>query len=262
MITALTFALLTSVFAGEIDKLDASKIMEKSEELRLIPRITAKGTLTTGGAGKESKTKNFTFSRKLVENGKRNWTLTRFSTPAEIKGQVILFLERDQDTNDVFLYLPAYKKTRRVESASQSTSFMGSSFSYSDISGLHATDFSHKLLGREKCPDAPASTCARIESTPKSKAVSNRTGYSKLVQWVAEPHFQSLKVEFSDSAGKLLKTMRSKDFKQVSGGKWLALSVHVQEQAQGKTTSLEFRDVETPSDLADRIFSQQALGRD
>jgi hypothetical protein len=263
MISALTFSLLSfALAAGEIDKLDAAKIMERSQDLRLIPRITAKGTLTTGGGGKESKTKNFSFSRKLVENGKRNWTLTRFSTPAEIKGQAILFLERDQDTNDVFLYLPAYKKTRRVESASQSSSFMGSSFSYSDISGMHTTDFSHKLLGREKCPDAATATCARIESTPKSKAVAGRTGYSKLVQWITEPHFQSVKVEFFDAGGKLLKTMRSKDFKQVSGGKWLALSVHVQEQAQGKTTSLDFRDVETPGDLADRLFSQQALGRD
>jgi hypothetical protein len=262
MSLAVLLVLLASASAGEIEKLSANEIMERSQELRLIPRVTAQGTLTTSAAGKEPKSKSFSLSRKLVENGKRNWTLTRFHAPAEIKGQAILFLERDQDTNDVFLYLPTYKKTRRVESASQSTSFMGSSFSYSDISGLNSTDFDHRLLSREKCLDSRVSLCARIESTPKSKAVSERTGYSRLVQWVSEPHFQAVKIDFYDTKKSLLKSMRSENFKQLDGGKWIACAVEVKEQAQGKTTTLTLKEVKTPSEIQDRVFSQQALGRD
>ena len=181
--TALLLAnTLASTEAGAAGP-DARDIMVKNEEARRIREITSSATITTG-LGTETKVKTFTWWRKLGGDSVHFKTLTRFHTPAEIRGEGILIEEREANANEVSLYLPTFKKTRRVEGQSQSSSFMGSVFSYSDIAQPHVDDYRHVFLRTEACPNDARVQCHVITSTPANDNVRERTGYSKTVEWI------------------------------------------------------------------------------
>jgi len=109
---------------------DARGIMAMNEEARRIRDVSSSATIATGGGGSSDKVKRFTWWRKLGADGVRFNTLTRFHAPAEVRDEGILFLEQPGGENEVLLYLPNFKKVRRVESQAQSGSFMGSEQSW------------------------------------------------------------------------------------------------------------------------------------
>ncbi|MGI5862144.1 MAG: outer membrane lipoprotein-sorting protein [Myxococcales bacterium] len=258
---SLTLALLlpaASALAGE----DADAIMRKSEEARRVREVSSEGRISTKEKDGREKVKIFTWWRKTTEAGRFN-TLTRFKTPADVRDEAILFLERDRDTSDVFLYLPNFKKTRRVESQSQRSSYMGTAFSYSDIAAPHADDYTHKLLRSEPCPGDEKSRCHVIESVPVSDGVKERTGYARIVQWIHPTHFLPVKGDFFGEDGELRKRLAQARILEVDreNGKWMAHWMRIEDLKTGRVSTLEFGNVTVNAGIPDAMFTKESLKR-
>jgi outer membrane lipoprotein-sorting protein len=240
------------------------EIMQRNEEVRRLQDVNSKAVLKTGGGGPE-RTKNFTWWRKLQKDQIHFNTLTRFHEPAEIRGQGILFVENSGGENDVQMYLPTFKKVRRVESQAQSGSFMGSEFSYSDIASTHVEDYAYKVLTEEACPGsgAPGVKCHKIEAIPATEAVKERTGYSRTLNWIRQDNSMHAYGEYYDAEGKLWKKLEASKTTQVDAkaGKWMALSVRMNNVKNGKFTLLEFSDVKANAGVDDATFTVQNLQR-
>jgi outer membrane lipoprotein-sorting protein len=245
---------ISSAFA-----LDGREIMAKHEDARRIAQFTGQATMRSERPGAEVKEKKFTIWSKLKADGTRFNTLTRFSAPAEVKNEAILFLENDRGENDILLYLPAYQKVRRVERSQQSSSFMGSDFSYSDITTPHVDDYRYTLGGEEACPGS-AGACYKIEGVPVTPAIRERTGYSKTLSWVRKDNFMIVRNENFGLDEKPAKHSTLSEIKKLSTGKWLAHRIEVVSAAGGRTT-LEFRDVKTDAKIPDSLFTQQSLAK-
>jgi hypothetical protein len=243
----------------------ASEVMTKNEDARKLSNVTAKVKLVTGGGDSTERTKEFTWWRKLGADSVRYNTLTRFHFPPEIKNQGILFLER-ADQTDIQMYLPTFKKIRRVESQQQSGSFMGSEFSYSDITTPHAVDHKYKMVKEaEDCKEAGKSLrCFVIESEPANDGVKERTGSAKSVHWIRHDNFMAVKSEHFNSAGELWKTLTFLDNTEVSSKdhKWLALNVRVENAKSKKFTTLAFSSIKVEDQLPDSTFTPQNLSRE
>lgn len=239
---------------------NVDEIMKKSEDARQIKNTVANvELLTTNGSEKDKKV--FKYWRKLAEDGKRFKTFTRFSEPATIKNQAILFLEKANYSSDVFLYLPTFKKVRRVESHSQSSSFMGSAFSYSDIATPLPEDYNNKLIKTESCPNDKAQ-CYLVESTPKTADIKSRTGYVLSKQWIHSEHFLPVQWEFYAEPSKAKKKMTATQVKKVDGSKSLAHFLEITDLTNNKKTTLEFKSVSTKENIPDNIFTQQNLTKE
>jgi outer membrane lipoprotein-sorting protein len=220
-----------SLVASAQAQLSGHEIMAKHEEARKLLTVQAKAKLITGGGGTE-RVKDFTWWRKLSDNGVNYNTLTRFHFPPEVKGEGILFLEKSADKTDVQIYLPNFKKVRRVESQQQSGSFMGSEFSYSDIATPHVDDYKYKILEEEASCSEPSVTdqkCYVIEAIPATSAIKERTGTSKSVYWIRHDNYMAVKGEFYDTSGTLWKKMQATEIKEVDAGKkkWMAMNVRM-----------------------------------
>lgn len=244
------------------------EIMTKNEEARRVQDLASDAVLATGGGGSEEKTKKFTWWRKLQADGTRFNTLTRFHAPAEIRGEGILFLEKQGGENEVLLYLPNFKKIRRVESQAQSGSFMGSEFSYSDIATPHVDDYGYKVLKEEACPaqfdpSLAKVRCHVVESKPANEAVKDRAGYARSVTWVRQDNWMGARAEYFDSDDKLWKTLQAADTKLIdpAKGKWLAHRVRMESARTGKYTVLQFSGVKANQGVEDSVFTQQNLSR-
>ena len=241
--------------------MSAKEIMVKNEEARKVSVYEARAVLTTGNAGESPKVKDFTIWRKVQPDGIHNSTLTRFHAPAEVRDEGILIIENASGKNDVLLYLPNFKKIRRVESQQQSGSFMGSVFSYSDIATPHVDDYQYKTLGTEPCMGDPKLVCTKIENTPANEEVKNRIGYSKSIIWVRPDNFMVERADYYQTDGKLWKKLKATEIKIIDqkNKKWLAHSLSITNQITNDFTELHFSNVDVTKDISDALFTQQNL---
>ncbi len=246
--------------------LTARQIMEKHEEARKFTDQSAAAKLVTismDGGSKSEKTKEFQWWRKLQGNQVYFSTLTRFKKPAEVKNEAILFLENAGGKNDVFLYLPNFKKVRRVESQQQSGSFMNSDLSYSDMATPHVDDYQYTLSKTEKCrsSDAKNQDCYVVDAIPSNEDVKTRTGYSKSKMWVRKDNFMVTYAEYADLEGKPLKQLTAEKIEKVDAknNKWMALSIYMKNVKTDSSTSILFSQVKVNAGIPDATFTQQNM---
>lgn len=243
---------------------DPRAIMLKLEESRKITALEADATLTTGGGDKKTREKSFTWWRRLSKDGIGFDTLTLFRSPAEVKDEAILFLEHPGNENEVLLYLPNFKKVRRVENQQQSGSFMGSVFSYSDISTPNVDDFTYKHLGVAACPGADAAIqCDQVEAIPAKDSIRERTRTSKMVQWIRQDNFMVSQIEYFDAVGGKWKRLTASDTREVDtkAHKWMSHALRMEELNSGRYTVLQFENVKTSATLTEALFNPQNLGK-
>ena len=257
------FICLSLTIATASASLSARQIMEKHEDARKFTDQSASAQLTTKTSDGGSKQKEFRWWRKLQGNKTHFSTLTRFQKPAEVKNEAILFLENTGAKNDIFLYLPSFKKIRRVESQQQSGSFMNSDLSYSDMATPHVDDYNYKLLKNEKCPTSEAKNvdCFVVEALPINDDVRARTGYSKSKMWVRTDNFMIVRAEYDDTLGKPYKKLTAEKIEKVDvkNGKWMALSIFMENLQAKSSTAILFSQVKCNSGIQDSIFTQQNL---
>jgi outer membrane lipoprotein-sorting protein len=144
----------------------------------------------------------------VLENVKEgDKSITAFIKPTDIKGTKLLTWTRVDDDNKQWLYLPKFKRVKKINSKNQAGSFMGSEFSYEDIGGQVLDKYNYKVLSEDKASWT-------IESTPKKKS-----GYSKLISKISKTDLIPLEVKYYDRRSELLKESILSDFKTYKVGK-------------------------------------------
>src|SRR5262245_30239495 len=78
---------------------------------------------------------------KLLPNGVDQRRMVRFLSPADVKGTATLMIEHSDGDDDIWIYLPALHKVRRLVANNKKDSFVGTDFSYSDIIGHRVDDW-------------------------------------------------------------------------------------------------------------------------
>lgn len=252
------YAVLILFFSTAASAQNATEIMKRNEELMRVGSVTAKVTLTVGTGKKAEKVKIFDSWRKLRDDKVHYNTLTRFSHPPEIKDEAVMMQEFPDNQNNVFIYLPKFRKTRRVEGYDQGKSFMGTVFSYSDVATFHYTNYTYKLLKNEPCP-ASRDSCYVIEAKPRNDEVRKRTRYSKVMNWVSTKTGLIAKSECYDLDGKKEKAITASKYQETDSGKFVALFVKAERFEDGKFSTLAYKNPKFDIEIDDSLFSEERL---
>ena len=77
--------------------------------------------------------------RTLEVEGDGDKSLSIFDEPADVKGTVMLTYAHGLEPDDQWLYLPALKRVKRINSRNKSGPFMGSTFAFS-LENNHTID--------------------------------------------------------------------------------------------------------------------------
>ena len=88
---------------------------------------------------------------EVPEDGDKS--LFVFDQPRDVRGTALLTHAHINAQDDQWLYLPALKRVKRINAAKRSGSFMGSEFSYEDMSSLEVEEYIYKYLRDEPCGD-------------------------------------------------------------------------------------------------------------
>lgn len=145
--------------------------------------------------------------------GKDSKKIMFFTYPGDVRGTCFLCWEYDDAsrTDDKWLYMPALKKTRRISGESSKTDyFMGSDFTYDDMSRRSVDKEKHQLIGNERIDGRD---CWVVESIPIEKGEI----YTRRISWVAKECLIPVKVEYYDKLDKLHRRMTISEIDQVQG---------------------------------------------
>ncbi|MBL1275419.1 MAG: outer membrane lipoprotein-sorting protein [Ectothiorhodospiraceae bacterium] len=202
--------------------------------------------------GQESKRK--IRSKTLEVSGDGDKSMSIFDTPRDIKGTAFLSYTHALKADEQWLYLPALKRVKRISSNNKSGPFMGSEFSYEDLSSQEVEKYTYKLL-REEIIDGRE--CFVIQRTPAYK----HSGYTKLVTWLDKSMYQPIKIEFYDRKKALLKTLTYSGYQQYEGQFWRADSMHITNHLTKKSTDLVWTDYAFKTGMKARDFDRNSLKR-
>jgi hypothetical protein len=114
--------------------------------------------------------------------------LIRFTYPNDIKGTAFLVWKHPGAEDERFLYLPALARVRRIAGAETQDSFVGSDFTYEDISGREFDDYTYAMVEADATwtgPDGQHVPAYRIES----RARDAQARFPRVVSTIRKDNF-------------------------------------------------------------------------
>jgi len=195
--------------------------------------------------------------RKLLSYG-RNYNkgvkkaLLIFKLPADVKGTSFLNWTYPKKEDKQWLYLPALARVRQISSASKGESFMGTEFSYYDMSRHHLDDYTYALL-KEEAYDGHM--CYVIEGIPKEIKY-----YSKVISWIRKDNFIPIKMDFYDKKGKYLKQNIVKKIETIKGIN-TPMYMEMHNVQSNRTTVIKQMNVRYDTGIPDRLFTERYMKR-
>ncbi|MBP6749362.1 MAG: outer membrane lipoprotein-sorting protein [Xanthomonadaceae bacterium] len=242
-------------------QLDAQTVMTRNYQATRFADSRSEATFRLVSSGGQERVRKTLGVTKMQPDGVQNRRMIRFLSPSDVRNTATLLIENAGKDDDIWVYLPATKKARRLAANNKRSSFIGTDLSYGDIVGHRPEDWTHALQ-----PEATIAGKAVyvVESKPASAKIGGDSGYSKRVSWIAKDSFVALKVDFYDAAGRLLKTLENADVRQIDGapGKWQAMSVKVRNHQTGHTTLVKFESFKANTGLGDEFFSTRYLEKE
>lgn len=251
-------ALPDKVSAAEVD---VTKIMESNSMVTKVADSIAEATFTLINRSGQERVRKVLGATKLQPNGRDNMRVTRFRAPPDVKGTVSLLIEHVDRDDDMWIYLPALKKTRRLVSNNKKDSFVGTDFSYADVIGFKTNEWNYKFLNEEVADGQP---CYVIEATPKTDEVRSNTGYSRRIEWIRKDNNVTVKSEYWDENGEKLKISVFKDIQNVDerAGKWQPMRMESGNVQTGHKTIIVFDKFRVNQQLSDSLFTVGNMERE
>ena len=235
--TLLLICLITSVFA-----LDSKEILDRME--KEMDYSSASFSATIVNTDKLGSTK-LTFDTYQKGNGDTLLIVTSGSD----KGQKILRLDEE-----IYIFYPNADEIIRLSSSGLKESFLGSNFSYEDLTGDDEYDerYSHSLSGEETLNDID---CFVISLDAKKRSET----YQKETIYIAKDSFLPVKMSLYSKSGRLLKEIYYSNYITDNGTHY---PTHIEITNAVKKSSYSVMDITSISfgvELDDDLFNKEEL---
>lgn len=242
-------------------ELSGRDIMEKNFYAGKVQHLLNESTMTLTNDKGQQRVRKMRSASILQPNGIDSKLLIRFLFPGDVQGTGYLQIQHHDGEDDMWIYLPALKKVRRLVANNKKDSFVGSDFSYGDILLPVVDTYRHQLLRSEPID---GEDCYVVEMTPATEQIKKDYGYSKWIAWVRKTNFMEKKAEYYDASGRLLKTQVIPTVKEVDpkAHKWWAVRREVVNHQTGHRTELLFDVLDAGRQVSDDFFTTRYLERE
>ncbi len=258
ILLAAAFLLTASATPAFADDAKARSIMEKVDARDDGDNATSEmEMILIDKKGNERVRRIKSFSK---DKGGDEQRIIFFLHPADVKNTGFLTYDYDdpEKDDDQWLFLPELRKTKRIASSDKSGSFMGSDFTYYDMTDRDLEDYDFKLL---KESEVRGHKVWVIESTPRTNDVIEESGYTKSVDFVRQDNDVVVRSVNWVKKGKKLKYRDVKKLELIDGI-WVGTEIHMTTK-KGKATLhktiLKFSNMKFNQNLNDEIFTVRRL---
>jgi hypothetical protein len=181
---------------------------------------------------------------KLQTNGASK--LYEFTAPPDMQGTKVLILSPTQ----MYVYLPAFGKVRRIASHTKDQGFLGLSFSQDDM----ATTAYGPLYSGAITADTPAQLTLVLTPKPGQEAP-----YSKIEVLVTKDHMVPSQLRYFNAEGANVKTETRTGY-TCEGDVCTPGELKMTDNVKGSWTKLVAKSRKVNVDISDDVFTQRNLG--
>lgn len=241
-----------------IEPSNAIAILEKSDQAFYaagadMQANVAMELITSDG---KQRTRSLTMLRLNVPGGAKQKYFLYFREPSDVRRMTFLVWKYPEKEDDRWIYIPAVDLVRRVAASDKRSSFVGSDFTYEDISGRDISADTHKFLREEKLG---SNDCYVIESTPKETL-----DYVRRIAWIDKTTYLPLKEEYYDLQNELARVFTADKIENVASGGGsgaipAVLKRTMRNVKSGHRTEVTFKSVSFNVGLTDDIFTERYL---
>lgn len=242
-------------FMSKLNGQDARQIADRASHSVDLESMEMVATLTIQDSKGNERVRQIATATKKFDGATK--TMMKFLSPAEVKGTTMLIYDYEGKEDDMWVYLPALRKTRRIVSSEKAKSFMGSEFSNADMSKPNMDDFSYKLLGSET---ANGKDCWKIESKCLDEDIEDENGFSRKIVYIEKSTYLPQKMEYYDLDGELYKIMTISDYRKQSNGEYFAYSMIIENIQNKRKSIMKVDKFQMGSSMSESSFSAANLG--
>ncbi|MBU1699854.1 MAG: outer membrane lipoprotein-sorting protein [Candidatus Eisenbacteria bacterium] len=153
--------------------------------------------------------REFTMLRWDGEDGGEQRYYTYFNKPADVRRTTFMVIKQVDKDDDRWIYIPAVDLVRRISSNDKNSSFVGSDFSYEDVSGRHWLDDAHELTGEGELDGTPVYI---VKSTPNDGAK-----WAYRISYIDRERRLPLKEEYFDKKDEMIRLFTADEIKEIDG---------------------------------------------
>lgn len=230
---------------------DASSIMSKSRDLSLTGSMSADVTLSITEKNGSVRRRDIAMYSKTYQDVEKRFI--KFLAPPDIKGTAMLIVDNKNSPDDMWIYLPALKRTRRISTTEKGKSFMSSEFTNADMSSPAVADFKDSHL-----EGSGKDGVWIIESKPVSPEKAGEYGFSRKVSYI-DNSFQVKKMEFYDSQNRLFKVINVNSTFPLKNGKFMIDNMTAENLLTGRKSEIIMKNIKEGADVNDAVFTIQNL---
>lgn len=240
--------------------LTATAIVEKSQQAFYYPAPDMKANVTMELITDDGKkrTRVLTMLRRNDPKSKNQKYFLYFHEPGDVRRTAFLVWKYPEKDDDRWIFIPAVNMVRRVAARDSRSSFVGSDFTYEDVSGRDLSADTHTLLREERLGPAE---CYIVQSVPKTTAE-----YTKKLSWIDKRTFLPLKEEYYDAQNELARRFTADKVETVTagtGGVGNSYPIITQRTMtnvkSGHRTVVRFTSVAYHVGLDEGVFTERAL---
>ncbi len=253
LVVSLTYAWLPMQAPAQADGPSATEAMEIMQQVDNRPMPDDQQlTMTMKLVNRKEKTLQRTLRVKKQGETK---SFLRFTAPADVENTAFLNISREAGDDEMYLYMPALNRVRRIASSTKHQNFMGSDFTYDDMGDRDIHDYTYTLLSG----DATLEDDSTYVITGNARKPAE-TGYSRLKFWIRKDHYLPVKIEYYDRRGDLLKIQKNGEVQQFDEY-MIATRIKMRNVQTKHQTILSMQDIQVNIGLPEMTWTQRNLRR-
>ena len=200
--------------------------------------------------GKE-RVRQFTMIRLDVEEGGKQMYYTYFRKPHDVSRLTFMVYKLPQENDSRWIYIPSVDLIKRISSDDKGSSFVGSDFTYEDVSGRHWTEDTHTFVRED---DYNGRAVYVIESTPKEKY----KGFTRKITFIDQENHLVLREEYFTKGETPVRIFTAEKVETVDG---IATSTFrkMENLKKKQYTTVEFSEIRYDLGVGESVFTERSL---
>lgn len=190
-----------------------------------------------------------------TREGDKMRTMMRIEAPSDLAGASYLVRESDKGGDEMYMFLPALNKVRRITGASVDGQLWGTDVTYSDVKQMQ-----NAFSGASAKLEAPGAFEGRkvyiVSFTPRKEDASR---YSRIRTHVDQATCVALKVEFMEGDSVRKELVSSPANLQQSGKHWYLSEMLIRDVKDLTQTRIKILGMTAGEKLSNRYFNPQSF---
>jgi len=232
---------------------DAAAIMKDSHLAYYYAANDGMAEVTMTLIDKKGKERNREFSmlRLDLEDGGNQKYYTYFKKPSDVSRLTFMVHKTAGGNDQRWIYVPAVDLVKPISADDKNSSFVGSDFSYEDVSGRHWTEDNHTFVKDSTLNDHDVYV---IQSVPKSEY----KGFSKKMSYIDKATLLPLKEEYFDNKDNLVRVFTAEKVEDIDGIPTVTIR-SMENVKKGSKTIVDFSKITYNVGIEEDVFTERYL---